>query len=167
MFQPLATTLNDFVKDGHLEVIDVDDRPHTFGRACDETSPSVTVALKDRSLYWKLAVDPEFHLGEAYMNGTLELDKGSISDLMDLCGRNLARRVTGRQSAFTRSLRHISKHLMQLNSLRRAQRNASHHYDLSRQLYETFLDRDLQYSCAYFQSDGVGWIKPRKPRSAT
>jgi len=34
----------------------------------------------------------------------------------------------------------------------RARRNVAHHYDLSDQLYELFLDRDRQYSCAYFRS---------------
>ena len=33
-----------------------------------------------------------------------------------------------------------------------ARRNVAHHYDLSDQLYELFLDRDRQYSCAYFRS---------------
>src|SRR5690606_29637441 len=32
----------------------------------------------------------------------------------------------------------------------RSQRNVAHHYDLSDRLYDLFLDRDRQYSCAYF-----------------
>ena len=32
----------------------------------------------------------------------------------------------------------------------RARRNAAHHYDLNGRLYSLFLDRDRQYSCAYF-----------------
>ena len=40
----------------------------------------------------------------------------------------------------------------QYNPIRRARRNVAHHYDLSDQLYDLFLDRDRQYSCAYFGS---------------
>jgi len=40
----------------------------------------------------------------------------------------------------------------QRNPVGKAQQNVSHHYDLSRKLYELFLDEDLQYSCAYFLS---------------
>jgi cyclopropane-fatty-acyl-phospholipid synthase len=40
--------------------------------------------------------------------------------------------------------------LHQYNPVRRAQANVAHHYDLSDQLYDLFLDRDRQYSCAYF-----------------
>ncbi|MDE3240254.1 MAG: class I SAM-dependent methyltransferase, partial [Paracoccaceae bacterium] len=32
----------------------------------------------------------------------------------------------------------------------RARRNVAHHYDLSGELYDLFLDEDRQYSCAYF-----------------
>ena len=32
----------------------------------------------------------------------------------------------------------------------RSRRNVAHHYDLGNELYELFLDDDLQYSCAYF-----------------
>ena len=40
--------------------------------------------------------------------------------------------------------------LEQYNPIGRAQRNVAHHYDLNDQLYDFFLDRDRQYSCAYF-----------------
>ncbi|MBV9511452.1 MAG: class I SAM-dependent methyltransferase, partial [Caulobacteraceae bacterium] len=39
----------------------------------------------------------------------------------------------------------------QLNGTRRARRNVAHHYDLNGRLYSLFLDRDRQYSCAYFR----------------
>ncbi len=39
-----------------------------------------------------------------------------------------------------------------INTIRftRRRRNVAHHYDLSGRLYSLFLDRDRQYSCAYF-----------------
>ncbi len=46
----------------------------------------------------------------------------------------------------------VLRRLHQYNPAPRAQRNVAHHYDLSDQLYELFLDRDRQYSCAYFLS---------------
>src|SRR5437763_12528119 len=46
----------------------------------------------------------------------------------------------------------LVRRIYQLNPVRRARRNVAHHYDLSDQLYELFLDRDRQYSCAYFRS---------------
>ena len=54
----------------------------------------------------------------------------------------------------------------QYNPLRRARRNVAHHYDLSDQLYDLFLDRDRQYSCAYFRSpeDDLDTAQPNKKR---
>jgi cyclopropane-fatty-acyl-phospholipid synthase len=48
----------------------------------------------------------------------------------------------------------------------RSRRNAAHHYDLSDQLYELFLDRDRQYSCAYFRSpnDDIDTAQQNKKR---
>src|ERR1700723_3573690 len=47
-------------------------------------------------------------------------------------------------------LRRITKWAQQYNPVTRSRRNVAHHYDLSDQLYDLFLDRDRQYSCAYF-----------------
>ncbi len=37
------------------------------------------------------------------------------------------------------------------NRIGRAQRNVEHHYNLSEALYDSFLDTDRQYSCAYYR----------------
>jgi cyclopropane-fatty-acyl-phospholipid synthase len=44
----------------------------------------------------------------------------------------------------------LKRHLDQYNPAARAQKNVAHHYDLNGRLYSLFLDRDRQYSCAYF-----------------
>src|SRR3712207_4080098 len=46
--------------------------------------------------------------------------------------------------------RRAKRRLDQFNPALRARRNAAHHYDLDGRLFRLFLDRDLQYSCAYF-----------------
>ena len=46
------------------------------------------------------------------------------------------------------------RRFMQHNTLGRARRNVAHHYDLSGELYDLFLDADRQYSCAYFEHPG-------------
>jgi cyclopropane-fatty-acyl-phospholipid synthase len=43
--------------------------------------------------------------------------------------------------------------LQQYNPRSRSRRNVAHHYDLSDRLYDLFLDRDRQYSCAYFSNN--------------
>ena len=50
--------------------------------------------------------------------------------------------------------RWAKRRLDQLNPAPRARRNAAHHYDLDGRLFSLFLDRDRQYSCAYFPTGG-------------
>jgi cyclopropane-fatty-acyl-phospholipid synthase len=60
----------------------------------------------------------------------------------------------------------LLRRLHQYNPLIRARHNAAHHYDLSDQLYELFLDQDRQYSCAYFRdgSDDLDTAQLNKKR---
>jgi cyclopropane-fatty-acyl-phospholipid synthase len=121
---------------GRLRVLDAGGRFHTF-----DGSPgaSVTIRLHDPALHWKLLIRPRLYLGEAYMDGALSVEEAMPEGL-------LARLLNGSVTLLRR--------VHQYNPLQRARQNAAHHYDLSDQLYELFLDKDRQYSCAYFYDGG-------------
>ena len=142
--------LRQLVRTGTLTVIDAKGRPFVFG---DGGTPNVTVRLKTRVLHWKLFFNPELHAGEAYMDGTLAVESGSIYDFLDLMGRNLSNipKWSIRRAIFKLQL--LFRRVHQFNPVSRARKNVAHHYDLSGRLYELFLDRDRQYSCAYFARD--------------
>jgi len=147
----LERFLRKFLYVGRLTVIDSDNRRYRFGEAHAD-GPDVTVTLKSRRLPWKLLFHPGLYLGEAYMDGSLELNQGTVWDLLDLCGRNMALHAPHNRGVLLRMAIRIFQRLTQWNSLRRASQNVAHHYDLARDLYESFLDSDMQYSCAYFTS---------------
>src|SRR4029077_1817383 len=48
------------------------------------------------------------------------------------------------------ALARLTRVIAQFNPAPRARRNVAHHYDPNGRLYSLFLDRDRQYSCAYF-----------------
>jgi cyclopropane-fatty-acyl-phospholipid synthase len=88
------------------------------------------------------------------MDGTLTVEEGSLADLLALFHLNAARlRDQPVQRVVQDVLRRVRR-FHQNNTLARAQRNAAHHYDLSNDLYRLFLDKDLNYSCAYFETPG-------------
>ena len=145
--------LRDFVRRGRLTVTYADGSRCSFG--ADVDSPEVAVRLTEASVPWKLAVWPDFYLGEAYMRGQLLLDQGTLWDLLDLCGRNLELRLQRGQAIWLRIAAAASRRIQQLNTMRAARKNVAHHYDLSLELYCSFLDPDLQYSCAYFSEPGL------------
>jgi cyclopropane-fatty-acyl-phospholipid synthase len=115
--------------------------------------PEVVVKLTNRFTSLKLALRPDLYLGEAYLAGELVIKRGSLWDLLDLCGRNLERRPRRGSGLIPRLGKAAARQLQQFNPVRLSRRNVAHHYDLSHELYRTFLDSDLQYSCAYFPAN--------------
>ncbi len=136
---------------GRLRVRDAGGRFHTF-----DGSPgaSVTIRLHDPALHWKLLVRPRLYLGEAFMDGTLTVEEGSLYDLIDLLAVNLEAMPEGLLARLLNGSVTLLRRVHQYNPLPRARQNAAHHYDLSEQLYDLFLDKDRQYSCAYFYDGG-------------
>ncbi len=75
------------IRVGDLTVIDADGRTHFFSGA--EVGPDVTIRLHDRALHRRIMTHPYLAFGEAYMDGTLTIEKGTIYDALDLAARNL------------------------------------------------------------------------------
>ena len=138
-----------FVTTGTLRIIDADGKLHEYGST---PGPNVTIRLTDPRLHRSLFFNPELSAGEAYVDGTLVIEEGSLRDLLLLYALN---RSNLRSQPLQKLLRGASKKLRgftQRNVAAKARKNVAHHYDLSNELYKLFLDSDLQYSCAYFLS---------------
>jgi cyclopropane-fatty-acyl-phospholipid synthase len=159
----LSRLLERMITIGRLRVIDAGGALHTF-----QGSPgtAVTIRLHDPALHWKLAVRPRLTFGEAYMDGTLSIEEGTLYDLVDLYAVNLEAMSGGLLAGLLNGWFGPLRRIHQFNPLSRARQNVAHHYDLSDQLYELFLDRDRQYSCAYFHdsSDDLDIAQLNKKR---
>lgn len=147
----LQAKLEQLIQTGSLSITWPNGRLSRFGpRNGPLAGPDVAVRLSGALTPLKLALHPDLYLGEAYMNGTLRLERGTLRDLFELIGKNILRYSGDPDGALLRLGRPFVNWMTQYNSRRLARRNASHHYDLSNDLYRLFLDADLQYSCAYF-----------------
>ena len=147
--------LSKLVTRGRLHVILPDGTLNSFGPGGAE---EVTVRLHDKRIALDIARDPKLVFGEAYVDGRITIVQGDISQLLAIAlGNNrwedggggraaLGSARPGLKSLLTPLLKRISRR----NPPSKARQNVAHHYDLSDQLYELFLDRDRQYSCAYF-----------------
>ncbi|MDB5451964.1 MAG: Cyclopropane-fatty-acyl-phospholipid synthase [Caulobacteraceae bacterium] len=144
--------IEDFLR-GLIKVGDLTIRfPH--GRTIrlgDGTAPPVAIHLNAKAVR-RIAAKPSLGVGEAFMNGDLVIERGSIWDLLEIVGRSGGRAPqTGRSSWFKVLKRELKRRRQQANGRMAARRNVAHHYDLSNDLYRRFLDADMQYSCAYFE----------------
>jgi len=88
--------------------------------------------------------------GEVYMDGTVVIENDDLYGMLSLLLANAA--VAPRNwREWTMKLHRLMRWVEQFNPADRSKRNVAHHYDLSGELYDLFLDEDRQYSCAYFR----------------
>src|SRR5262245_46475492 len=146
-----ARILEKTIRIGQLTVIDGYGRKHLVKGALP--GPACTIWLHDRSLHWKLLINSKLTLGEAFMEGTLTCEDCNLYELLDLLAQNLSDLEAHPSQAWRTQLGRLARWLHTYNPIGRARRNVAHHYDLSGALYDLFLDKDRQYSCAYFASD--------------
>ncbi len=144
----LAQLLRRLIKVGRFSVIDHTGRRHDFAGT---PGPAITIQLRDARVARAIAINPQLHMGESYMDGRFDFVEGDIYTLLDLAAINTEGEPVG-LVRWLRPLERIAKRWRQYNPVPRARRNVAHHYDLSGELYSLFLDTDRQYSCAYFAS---------------
>ena len=147
LFKPLMSW-------GALHVIDARGNKHTFS---GEPGPEVTIRLHDKSLHYKLFWNPRLAVGEGYMDGGLTVENGGqIIDLIDVIGANLNRLEANQVIKLRNWLTPLVRPIQQHNPIGKSRKNVAHHYDLSDELFDLFLDSDRQYSCGYFETPEDG-----------
>ena len=122
--------------------------PQTFGPGGGK---SLTIRLTDKRVGFDILRNPRLGVGEAYMDGRLVVEDGTILDLLEMVtGSNRWEDAGQKRKLFAKKRFGAVKGFFRRNDPRRARRNVAHHYDLSDELYDAFLDPDRQYSCAYY-----------------
>ena len=145
----IGKLLGTLVKKGRMTLITADGKRESFGPDAD--AKPITVRFTDRKLAFDIVRNPRLAFGEAYMDGRLIIEEGSILDLLELIvGANRWEfGGKGRKLMSTGKLSNVAA-MFRRNPAAKSQQNVAHHYDLSDDLYDLFLDPDRQYSCAYY-----------------
>lgn len=141
----LDLILRRFIRDGRVDIRFANGRTRSYGHG----TPHVAMEILTRKVELDLILNPGLLLGEAYMDGTIRPVGCTLYDLIDVFMMNATN--GGHPGVVVASrLRELKKAWTQHNPATRSRRNVAHHYDLNGRLYSLFLDRDRQYSCAYF-----------------
>ncbi|WP_298691305.1 cyclopropane-fatty-acyl-phospholipid synthase family protein [uncultured Sphingomonas sp.] len=141
------------IRKGELIITDAAGRTHRYG-AADPARAPVHMTFHDRRVPFDIMRKPTLGVSEAYMDGRLDVDGDDILALLDLFRANVPWESARDDGLGTGEHPWLTR-LFRANSARQSKRNVAHHYDLSDRLYDLFLDRDKQYSCAYFGEDNV------------
>ncbi len=142
----LDRMLRSFLRQGVLAVRFPDGTVRRYGRG-----DGVSIALRDQATVRRLVLDPQLALGEAYMDGTLEIEGDDLHGFLRVLVPNTVLMDAAAWYRLRQGAGRVVAPLRQLNGLRTSLLNVSHHYDLTPAIYDLFLDADKQYSCAYFR----------------
>ncbi len=149
----LFTILNKINFKGKLVVTNYKGKTFHFGNGSD----FVKIRLTNKSIENKLFRNPSLYLGEGYMNKEIIIEEGTLDDFLkiitasynDYMSNNFVFKMYESISTFFKSFQ-------QINKLVKSKENVAHHYDIDEEMYKLFLDKDMQYSCAYFHNQNIG-----------
>ena len=145
----LARFLNKvFKKDGFI-LTDANSKDYIIGNP--GINP-IKLKILNKKLHYKLLLHPDLYFGEAYTNGEIIIENGTLTDFLDLALMNFGRGELNFFSYLMNRLRGSYRYLTNFNFIKKSKMNVSHHYDISDDLYDLFLDPKRQYSCAYFKN---------------
>jgi cyclopropane-fatty-acyl-phospholipid synthase len=139
--------LRRFIRRGSFELTTAAGNTYRFG---DGSGPRAAVRFTTARAQRAVMLDPELKLGEAYMDGSFVIERGTIADVLAILFRQEWRPAP--HWNVPRMIRYLFRRIQQFNPRLRARHNVAHHYDLDGRLYSLFLDGDQQYSCGYFES---------------
>jgi len=151
MYGVLDRAFKTVIERGTLRVTGPDGLTRDYG---DGSGNSVNIVVKTPLAAAKIVADSDLYIGECYMDGSLDVTGGTtIYEAMAILLDNGQTHRLPKVAKAAYSVRKALKRVDQYNPVGKAKSNVAHHYDLSGALYDLFLDRDRQYSCAYFETD--------------
>ena len=106
-------------------------------------TPSVTIVVKDPTIVSEITHPTLDLLGSAFVEGRLELAEGSISEVIRVCDELSQALLVGDDDATPPR---------QYHDKATDAESISYHYDVSNAFYQLWLDRDMVYSCGYFET---------------
>jgi cyclopropane-fatty-acyl-phospholipid synthase len=114
------------------------------GEAIGHAEPQARVVIHDRPTFWRLVCNPDLHFGDAFSDGSVEIE-GDLLAFLELVYRAEDERPRRGLAALANRLRRE-----RLNTIGRARSNIYYHYDIGDEFYRLWLDREMVYTCAFF-----------------
>jgi len=147
----LIRFLKNLIKEDGFVLIDSNSNEFVIGKP--KKIKPIKIRLLDKSLHYKLLLLPDLYFGEAYSNGSLVIENGTLTEFLEIAFKNIGRGQTNSFAKIIKKIRGTYRYITNFNLISKSKRNVAHHYDISEKLYDLFLDKNRQYSCAYFKNE--------------
>lgn len=126
--------------DEHPYIAKINGKEHKIG----EGEPTFVVNFKKTIPLSKLKTSTSLALGEAYMDGDLEIE-GDLYEALD--------HFLGQLGKFSTNKNALKKLIFTSSSKKNQKKEVSSHYDIGNDFYKLWLDKTLSYSCGYFKHE--------------
>ena len=147
----LARFLNNIFKNDGFILVDANLKKYIIGSPKKKTP--IILKILSKKLHYKLLYRPDLYFGEGYSDGDILIENGTLTEFLDLALLNIGRGEINFFSHLINKLSGSYRYLTNFNFIKKSKMNVSHHYDLSDDLYDLFLDKKRQYSCGYFKNE--------------
>ena len=137
---------------GRIVITDYKGKTYQYG----EGNTFSKIRFNNKSIEQKLVNNPSLYLGEGYMNGDIIIEEGSLDDFLNIITLSYDDFIS--RSSFFKIYEKVSnffRYFHQINRIIQSKKNVTYHYDLNEDMYRLFLDKDMQYSCAYFHNQNI------------
>lgn len=133
------------IRHGSIQLHLPDGTHHTLGQG----QPEAHWIFTDPKAIGRILRDYDLELGETYMEGGWRTNPGGLLTLLEVLMLNFSETKEDGLRGWLVNLYRI----FQLgNRVTRSYRNVSHHYDIDEWVFRRFLDINMFYSCAYFET---------------
>lgn len=126
--------------DQHPFLVKINGKEHLIG----EGEPTFTAVIKKMIPVKELMRSTSIALGEAYMDGDIEIE-GDLYEAMDY--------FLGQMDKFSTDESALHRIVFSSTSKANQEKEVQSHYDIGDDFYRLWLDKTMSYSCGYFKSD--------------
>jgi len=138
--------LDEHVEDSRIR-FRIGDQERIVGKRRDgtENSTEITIRIHNSAFFDRVLGAGNLGMGESYMLGEFEIESGSLQEFLIILLRNrLDHKIRARPREALRILK-----IRFANWWQGKTKCVRRHYDIGDELFETFLDSTLTYSCGY------------------
>ena len=110
------------------------------------TAPVATVNIHSRSALNQLLRQGDMGFGDAFSNGGISVEG-------DLVAMLVAAFTVPEPTGIAAVVKNLQQRKPRANTKDGSRENIHHHYDIGNDFYRLWLDKEMQYTCAYFPED--------------
>jgi cyclopropane-fatty-acyl-phospholipid synthase len=144
-FGRLIAFLDAHLRSGRIEIIDFDGNRTICGPV--DTPLAGAVQLKSRDAIARMIADPALAVGSSYAEADWEVADGDLADIMTIVRADLHVPTRPRTTPLN-----IGRTAADILFRRKSDlTNIDFHYNIGNDFYDLWLDREMFYSCAYYE----------------